>query len=107
MQSKAVCIYPSTVSIASESAVTIEIIFLFTIDCAISIECISPYCRLQLFLVYSPKKPLTQNLRWFLKILLTAGHARQKYQLKTFYLNQKNFLLTRLTESRAGVGHRS
>ena len=42
VQAKAVRIYPSTVSIRSEPAVTIYIAFLFTIDCAISLECISP-----------------------------------------------------------------
>ena len=42
LQGKAVCIYPSTVSIRSDPAVTRQIAFLFTIDWAISLNRISP-----------------------------------------------------------------
>ena len=52
VQAKAVRIYFSTVSLRSEPADGGLIAFLFTIDCAISVKCISPYCRLYFSLVH-------------------------------------------------------
>ena len=73
VKAKAVCIYPSTVLIRSEPLVTTWIAFCFTADCATSLARISPCGRLQLFLVhFHPKKPRTQNFRWFLHILLCS-----------------------------------
>ena len=74
VHAKAVCIYPTSVPIRSEPAVTIKI----------SLGCISPNCRLHFSFVHYPKKLQTQNLRWSLKILRTTYQTRQRSQLKSF-----------------------